>query len=305
MNAPQTANGNCCIHCGNQLTVKVAEGGKVPGSSFIRCFNGPIPGKPHYFFRFPPQNRSALPTMNTASSTTPVVASSAQTVALQANPVRRLCPTPGCGSGRIQPHCSRKKCRHHCLKHAGPCGAHTHDKDRKAVATPSVPDLYAGVLDFGSHDDWASNASALLNALEAHQRREDAPRVAMERRLDGLFGVKSPTPERERQEDADLQLAMELSLGQTQPHNSAPGPSRPMPRPSLRLPLAITSAGRLCSLSPSPDFPEFPSMLAPSQAAAPGATSAPAPHPLHITTQLNTDWMETASSQSTFHVKHS
>ncbi|KAJ7330878.1 hypothetical protein DFH08DRAFT_966635 [Mycena albidolilacea] len=46
-------------------------------------------------------------------------------------------------------------------------------------------------------------------------------------------------------------------------------------------------------------------MLAPSQAAAPGATSAPAPRPLHITTQLNTNWMETASSQSTFHVKHS
>ncbi|KAJ7686425.1 hypothetical protein B0H14DRAFT_3534578 [Mycena olivaceomarginata] len=104
MNTPQTANGNCCIHCGNQLTVEVAEGGKVPGPSFIRCFNGPIPGKPHYFFRFPPQNRvSALPTMNTAPSATPVVASSAQAVALQANPVRRLCPTPGCGSGRIQP----------------------------------------------------------------------------------------------------------------------------------------------------------------------------------------------------------
>ncbi|KAJ7810632.1 hypothetical protein B0H14DRAFT_3480411 [Mycena olivaceomarginata] len=46
-------------------------------------------------------------------------------------------------------------------------------------------------------------------------------------------------------------------------------------------------------------------MLAPSQVAAPGATSAPAPHLLHITTQLNSDWMGTASLQSTFHVKHS
>ncbi|KAJ7677587.1 hypothetical protein B0H14DRAFT_2655962 [Mycena olivaceomarginata] len=105
MNAPQTANGNCCIHCGNQLTVKVAEGGKVPSSSFIRAHSR----KTSLLFHFPPQNHvSALPIMNPASSTTPVVASSAQTVALQANPVHRLCPTPGCGSGRIQPIALKK-----------------------------------------------------------------------------------------------------------------------------------------------------------------------------------------------------
>ncbi|KAF8144069.1 hypothetical protein K438DRAFT_1783191 [Mycena galopus ATCC 62051] len=40
------------------------------------------------------------------------------------------------------------------------------------------------------------------NALEAHQRQEDMPRAAMEHRLNGLFSVESPTPERERQEEA-------------------------------------------------------------------------------------------------------
>ncbi|KAF8212799.1 hypothetical protein K438DRAFT_1805103, partial [Mycena galopus ATCC 62051] len=139
----------------------------------------------------------------------------------------------------------------------------------------------------------------------------------MERRLDGLFGVKSPTPERERQEEAELQLAMQLSLGQVQPRDSTRSSSLSIPGQSLRLPTAIASAGRLRSLSPSPEIPEFPamppipstsssfSMLAPSRAAAPGATSTPASRPLHITTQLNTDWMGTASSQSTFHVKNS
>ncbi|KAJ7366510.1 hypothetical protein DFH08DRAFT_929365 [Mycena albidolilacea] len=51
MNTPQTANGNCCIHCGNQLTVEVAEGGKVPGSSFIRV---PLPADSSYSPRLKP-----------------------------------------------------------------------------------------------------------------------------------------------------------------------------------------------------------------------------------------------------------
>ncbi|KAF8145790.1 hypothetical protein K438DRAFT_539121 [Mycena galopus ATCC 62051] len=50
---------------------------------------------------------------------------------------------------------------------------------------------------------------------------------------------------------------MQLSLGQAQPRSSTPSSSRPIPGPSLRLPAAITSVGRLRTLSPSPESPSF------------------------------------------------
>ncbi|KAJ7320901.1 hypothetical protein DFH08DRAFT_970604 [Mycena albidolilacea] len=236
MNALQTANGNCCIHCGNQLTVEVAEGGKVPGSSFIRPF------KPILCTVFVLLQVAGLGVSSPIALEKSAVAIASNTLV----PVVRIPMT----------------------------------KTAKWWLLLRYP-IYMLVSLTLALMTTGHQMQAPRSTLSRLTSAEKTPRVAMEWRLDGLFGVKSPTPEREWQEDADLQLAMELSLGQMQPHNSAPSPSHPMPRPSLRLPVAIT------------------------RAAAPSATSTLAPRPLHITMQLNTDWMETASLQSTFHVKHS
>ncbi|KAJ7671982.1 hypothetical protein B0H14DRAFT_3537965 [Mycena olivaceomarginata] len=106
------------------------------------------------------------------------------------------------------------------------------------------------------------------------------------RRLDNLYGVKSPTPEietvRERfageeHEDNELELVIRLSLAHPQPTSQQAGPSR------LRLPSPIQQAGRLRSLSASPELPaalfptlnSFSSSPSPSPPPALGRARAP------------------------------
>ncbi|KAF7371814.1 hypothetical protein MVEN_00038100 [Mycena venus] len=123
----------------------------------------------------------------------------------------------------------------------------------------------------------------------------------------------------------ELWLALRLSLAEAQLAHTGPShrlsPSPP-PGPPLRPPSQISQAGRLWSLSLSPDLPD--NLLSMSSTAAtrepsPGI-SASQPTPLRITTQINEIWMQTgggptihgswvatkaSKTSTTFHIKKS
>ncbi|KAJ6484700.1 hypothetical protein C8R45DRAFT_1147572 [Mycena sanguinolenta] len=133
----------------------------------------------------------------------------------------------------------------------------------------SVSRLLGG--DFASYDEWMAATTRPIEALDQLHRREQAfGNLAMEeRRLDSLYGVKSPTPEtetleewnaRQDREDAErLERGLHMSLAHPQPGSQEAGLS-------LRLPSPIQHPGRLRSLSLTPDPPAifFPSLRAPN-----------------------------------------
>ncbi|KAJ7693790.1 hypothetical protein B0H14DRAFT_3530943 [Mycena olivaceomarginata] len=169
-----------------------------------------------------------------------------------------------------------------------------------------------------------------MQAFNRWQEREQdhGNAAAVIRCLDNLYGVKSPTPEtetvheqfaREEREDTELELGIQLSLAHPQLTLQQAGPLQ------LHLPSPIQQAGRLRSLSASPEllaalFPtlsSFSSLSPPQPFPTPALSRAQAPNvtakeaatppvprkrrpaasmqkstaPLRITTQLNKDWM--------------
>ncbi|KAJ7314725.1 hypothetical protein DFH08DRAFT_972473 [Mycena albidolilacea] len=332
-----TANGNLCPLCGNQLAVKVAAGGQMPGSRFLRCTNPHSTGQP-YFHRFP---TTSAPATTASSSPTmaspPSLANPPSSVTSVAR--RQTCPTPGCQSTRLNSGCSNGVCRKHCMK-LGACalGAHKHEREcKQQVANTSFPPPLNPLGIYRSHDEWTASTVPARQKLDDYQPLFDAARAARKRELDQLPGVRSPTPEAEsvrevyEWEEHELAHALQLSLQDHQSGRAA------VPGPSLRLPSSIVTAGTLQPLSDSPDFP---TSLRPSIARlrslspSPGASSSLFPPPLllamrpvptaagrkpkahQITRQLNDDWMgmSTGSSQgpsrvpmatqpSTFHLR--
>ncbi|KAJ7194925.1 hypothetical protein GGX14DRAFT_700800 [Mycena pura] len=155
--------------------------------------------------------------------------------------------------------------------------------------------------DYSSLDDWFTQTLPPVLALEARQQQCNAETSF----LDELPGVKSPTPEtesireryerEEREDAARLELGLRLSQDQT-----GAGPSRaPSPHPASTLFLASPPSPR--PLSSSPDFPDSLLPLVSHKGKARATKTRPAPAPLRITTQMNSDWM--SPSPPTFHVK--
>ncbi|KAJ7216433.1 hypothetical protein GGX14DRAFT_696277 [Mycena pura] len=155
--------------------------------------------------------------------------------------------------------------------------------------------------DYSSLDDWFTQTLPPVLALEARQQQCDAETSF----LDELPGVKSPTPEtesireryerEEREDAARLELGLRLSQDQT-----GAGPSRaPSPHPASTLFLASPPSPR--PLSSSPDFPDSLLPLVSHKGKVRATKTRPAPAPLRITTQMNSDWM--SPSPPTFHVK--
>ncbi|KAJ7894995.1 hypothetical protein B0H14DRAFT_2559015 [Mycena olivaceomarginata] len=324
--------------CGNQLGVKIAKGGEFPGSSFIRC-KSPFHPQDIFFHRFDaPAALPAPPTPATSMRALPPPPSGASSSTSTAK--KQCSAIPRCASTRIDAACPRVMCRRHCNQ-AGPCPLQAHEKERirrqqvastSSLPTPpssaSVTRLLGG--NFTTSEEWMSGSVRPMEAFDRWQEREQehGNAAAELRRLDSLYGVKSPTPEtetvhewfaREEREDNELDLGIRLSLAHPQPTSQQAGPSR------LRLPSSIQQAGRLRSLSASPELPAalFPTLNAFSsssppqpfptpalgRAQAPDVTAQntatpPVPRkrrpaasvhkstaPLRITTQLNNDWM--------------
>ncbi|KAJ7835055.1 hypothetical protein B0H13DRAFT_1913776 [Mycena leptocephala] len=207
--APLTnGKGNRCPLCGNQLAVKTAKGGDMPGYEYIRVSKGRKscniirPAQPPHGLPQPPPSTSAtsLPTG---------------------------CPgntDKGCGRSRIDPGCSRGRCRGHCNE-LGYCSLWAHERHRQkktqltiepsiAPAGPSSSTTLAfgGLTPFKSFDEIRQQAAAPMLALEQYRQRErdhgnDAAQLQY---LDSLYGVKSPTPEAESVQACEF-LATTLS----------------------------------------------------------------------------------------------
>ncbi|KAF8143020.1 hypothetical protein K438DRAFT_1784118 [Mycena galopus ATCC 62051] len=137
---------------------------------------------------------------------------------------------------------------------------------------------YLRLNDLISPNDWNANTFGPMHALGVQQQQAASVTATKFRQLDKLYGVKSlllEMREHEQHEDDEIALAMRLSLAE--PH-SRPASQSSSTRPSLWLPMSITEAGHLRSLSPSPDLPE-PSMLLPSSSHAfPSSSSSFFPH---------------------------
>ncbi|KAJ7337399.1 hypothetical protein DFH08DRAFT_812752 [Mycena albidolilacea] len=282
-----TANGNLCPLCGNQLAVKVAAGGQMPGSKFPRCTNPHSTGQP-YFHRFP---TTSVPATTASSSPTmaspPSLANPPSSVTSVAR--RQTCPTPGCQSTRLNLGCSNSVCCKHCMK-LGACalGAHKRERECKQQAANSsflLPSNPLGI--YRLHDEWTASTVPACQKLNDYQPLVDAARALHERELDQLPGVRSLTPEPKsvhevyEREERELAHTLQLSL---QDHQSS---CAAVPGPFLRLPSSIVTAGTLQLLSNSPDFPTslHPSIarlrsLSPS----PGASSSLFPPPLLLAT---------------------
>ncbi|KAJ7348296.1 hypothetical protein DFH08DRAFT_1079821 [Mycena albidolilacea] len=333
-----TPNGNRCPLCGNQLAVKVAAQGEVPGSKFLRCNSPHHPGQ-HYFFRFPTMASHPLPPL--PSAPVPIAQAPSETP----RPTCRLCPSKT--TRQVDSACSRQLCRSHCAE-AGPCALGPHQRHRNKIllgqpvavrgrkpkqpTTAALPPLHLPFPDFADHDEWAVKTRPPPPHL--YRPRIDPDRAEKLRYLDTLPGLKSPTPASDDEEDAaQLTLGIRLSSmsnpSRSQPQSSeGAGPSR-QPMPSygpLHLPTSIQQAGRshefglTSSPSPSNDFlrplsssPNFPATIPlpdiPSIAPLPmhsPVKKAVATKPLRITTQLNNQWMSSDNdppSPSTFHIK--
>ncbi|KAJ7755546.1 hypothetical protein B0H16DRAFT_1828888 [Mycena metata] len=144
--------GHPCPHCGNFLVPRLAKGGQVPDSEFVRCAN---PIHPPYFYRYPPNVTNPSPTTFTTTTATtattmppqaytfPAHASSNPTVPTPAVPthaqpqVNSKPPCEAyshdgrrCTSTRIDRGCPRKMCRKHCVA-VGLCTLRSHAKHQE------------------------------------------------------------------------------------------------------------------------------------------------------------------------------
>ncbi|KAJ7328304.1 hypothetical protein DFH08DRAFT_940594 [Mycena albidolilacea] len=327
-----TPNGNKCPMCRNQLGVKIAKGGEFPGSSFIRC-KSPFHPQDIFFHRFDaPAALPAPPTPGTSMRALPPPPSGASSSTPTAK--KQCSAIPWCASTRINAACPRVMCRQHCNQ-AGPCPLQAHEKEhirrQQVASTSSLPTLPSSASvtrllggKFTTSEEWMSGSVRPMEAFDCwHEREQEHGNATAElRRLDSLYSVKSPTPEtetvhewfaREEREDNELDLGIRLSLAHPQPTSQQAGPSR------LRLPSSIQQAGRLRSLSASPELPAalFPTLNIFSSPSPPQPFPTPAlaanvhksTAPLRITTQLNKDWMaakggpipQAAATQATFH----
>ncbi|KAF7356124.1 hypothetical protein MVEN_00943000 [Mycena venus] len=284
-----TPNGVKCPLCANLLAIKLAKGGDMPGSRYVQCKNVLHPTN-IFFYRLDAPTLTAPPPMPTSSTSTPSLSSASTTAKPQCSAI------PWCGSTRIDAGCPRVMCRKHCNK-AGPCPLQAHEKERlrkerekreKEVSTlPPLPNstsvsrMMGG--DFSTSEEWMSASLRPIQAFEHFQQREQeyGNSVVEMRRLDNLYGVKSPTPEtetvrewfdRQDREDAELELGVRLSLAHPQPGSQEAGPS-------LRLPSPIQRVGHLRSLSTSPEPPAqlFPTLSSFRSSPAPPTQPLPTP----------------------------
>ncbi|KAJ6464031.1 hypothetical protein C8R45DRAFT_1107603 [Mycena sanguinolenta] len=302
-----------CPLCGNLLAIEVAKEGKMPGSGYVSCRSVLHRDDPFFHRVHAPKPKKAI----TASPATQSSSSST----------------------RVHPTCANAMCRKHCILQIARCSVSKHKKNPRTRSNPakpvsnhtpfpdsaSVSRLLGG--DFASYDEWMAATTRPIEALDQlHQREQAFGNLAMEeRRLDSLYGVKSPTPEtetleewnaRQDREDAErLERGLHMSLAHPQPGSQEAGPS-------LRLPSPIQHPGRLRSLSLTPDPPAtfFPSLRAPNSLSlhaptptlgraaapdvpgtvkparkrldAPSVQKTPKAPPLRITTQMNKDWMD-------------
>ncbi|KAJ7301941.1 hypothetical protein DFH08DRAFT_992025 [Mycena albidolilacea] len=315
-----TPNGNRCPLCGNQLAVKVAAQGEVPGSKFSSLQQSP-PSRSTLFLSVP------------HSGGTPVASVASSTLRPHTNhpaPFRNAAPDL------------------HCAE-AGPCALGPHQRHRnnmllgnpvakrgrklKQPTTAALPSLHLPFPEFTDHDEWAAKTRPPPPHL--YQPCIDPDRAERLCYLDTLPGLKSPTLASDDEVDAaQLVLGIHLSSmsnqSRSQPQSSeGAGPSR-QPTLSygpLRLPTSTQQAGHshefdmtpspspsannfLCTLSSSPNFPAtLPLPDIPTIAPQPTrsvAKKAVTPKPLRITTRLKKDWMGSDNdlpSPSTFHIK--
>ncbi|KAJ7934147.1 hypothetical protein B0H13DRAFT_2306162 [Mycena leptocephala] len=195
--APLTnGKGNRCPLCGNQLAVKTAKGGDMPGYEYIRVSKGRKscniirPAQPPHGLPQPPPSTSATLSLQAAPVTQTRVAGEAGSI-LGARAVDAVKKTQLTIEPSIAP--------------AGP--------------SSSTTLAFGGLTPFKSFDEIRQQAAAPMLALEQYRQRErdhgnDAAQLQY---LDSLYGVKSPTPEaesvqawfeREEREDAELELAV-------------------------------------------------------------------------------------------------
>ncbi|KAF8144268.1 hypothetical protein K438DRAFT_1993001 [Mycena galopus ATCC 62051] len=160
-------NPEICPYCGQQLVVKTAKGGAMPGSKFVSCTN-PHPGDRIYFHRFPthppsqasnvsssatpaaplPPAQVAAPPAQVAAPPAQVAAPPAQVAALvhSAAPVLPTAPAGAqvtckhkipkcCTSTRLDPACSHGMCRRHCNL-TGFCNLRAHERHRQRTHAP-------------------------------------------------------------------------------------------------------------------------------------------------------------------------
>lgn len=188
----------------------------------------------------------------------------------------------GCNSGRIHTECTNKMCRKHCVLTGG-CGLPTHGGGQvrgngSTNGTSGSSSSSIRLDDLISPNDWNANIFGPMHALGVQQQQAASETVAKFRHLDKLYGVRSPSPEtreREQREDDEIALAIRLSLDEPL---SRPASRSSSTRPSLWLPMSITEAGRLRSLSPSPDLPEPSMLLPPSSRGFASSSSTFSPH---------------------------
>ncbi|KAF8160519.1 hypothetical protein K438DRAFT_1985617 [Mycena galopus ATCC 62051] len=149
-------------------------------------------------------------------------------------------------------------CRKHCVLTGG-FRLPTHGGDGSTNDSGSLSSSIR-LNDPISPNDWNANTFGPMHALGVQQQQAASV---------------TATKFRQQHEDDEIALAMRLSLAE--PH-SRPASQSSSTRPSLWLPMSITEAGHLRSLSPSPDLPE-PSMLLPSSSHAfPSSSSSFFPH---------------------------
>ncbi|KAJ7707381.1 hypothetical protein B0H17DRAFT_1125197 [Mycena rosella] len=277
-----------CPECYNTLAVEIAVGGKVPGSSYIRCNNLPQhPSGQRYFYRLS-SGDSSLATSSKSS--------------------KRACLKHDCASTRIDSGCRCLMCRKHCVD-TGPCmlTSHTnHRRKKQGCPTPYLPRISPTPLAFTSFPPFTSldaihdYTMAPFRELDTYRQNETARITEEGRRLDLALGLRSPSPDlplevmlRRQdalQEEEDLALALRLS----EEDITASAPSTSALRvlsPSPELPMGITSSapapalGRACT----PNATGNPS--APRKHLPAPSTRLSHSAPLHITTQMNDVWI--------------
>ncbi|KAJ7766048.1 hypothetical protein B0H16DRAFT_1687100 [Mycena metata] len=299
--------GHACPYCGNFLVPRVAKGGQVPDSEFVRCANQ----HPPYFYRYPPPGTTPAfpPAMHAPGAPlhpslqtipTPTPAFPAQSLSLAA--VKSQCKgltSDGhpCKSGRIDRGCPRQMCRKHCVA-AGPCTLNSHERHRtnkdstkpyaRVSAAPSSALVSSGTSVASTADDslWAQwdksfeNISAgvtlPLRTLEESSRRGRERVAAEERQFEMDIGYRlspelSVEEELARMEEDNLSHALRLSA--TDHHTATIStlfPSSPPPTPATS-----SSRLRLRSLSASPDLPQsVAALLAAAQVFVPSPPPA-------------------------------
>ncbi|KAJ7110911.1 hypothetical protein C8R44DRAFT_883374 [Mycena epipterygia] len=274
---PVNKYNNCCTICSNHLKPIQCKDGRW----FLKCYSPSAhaaEGGRTYIYHFPPTDAPPNP----APSTDPKTGSSSSGT--------HGCPKRHCKSGRVNRECSNGLCMKHCVE-KGDCTYTRHapsDVPSPAISSTSRTSTAASTSQISTvstastsrtfnlaaaYEDIRQSVLAPLRALEVYQREQDLAA----KKLDDLYGVKSPSPDTaidvalRRVEEEELAEAIQRSTReaqrverrrQFQVVTEAVSRSSPPPIPALAplRPLSTTPDPPAAILS-GPDY-EFTSSLA-------------------------------------------